>query len=836
MKKSKSMLCLLLSLLMIFSLCSVVSAEEVEANQWEATQKVVVRGQLSANNAGEEVTLMLFKNGEDSVSQSSIGYIGQQTIAEDGSYAFSFKFQGDASQYTARLNMNGKNVDKSITSATVESEIISATVSAKYNFSTVDIAVEMENYFGLADKPYVIIAAAYSEAGALISTEAVQSGVIANGVSSEDAQINIPENAAKVKIFVWSDYARALSYGDLATVSVAGNEPAAVHFIGDSRGMTHGEEDSFPVQGWSYFLDEIFNSNITVYDHSAEGATAASFISSGKWDAVKAELAKGDYVVAALGYEDAMSNTPVIEMETALETLQSDAEAKGAEVIFTTPAPTAGTADENSNLTVYSEAIQSVAEKTHAVCVDVNSLVKKQFSNPELGYQPYDLYYISPAAKTHYTQFKGLSAKAEALLSAGDTAILNERGAKLVADKFAQGLAACTTSLTGYLVDFTDAKAKPVRYREIPQLSYTDSKGSKIKAVLFYGMPYHGSESEVFAYVGVPAGASETNPVPSMVLVHGAAGHAYKDWVELWCSKGYAAISFYWREPSSDYDHKLADGVTPVDYYAGPRRSDISTSVLTGDKADHFMVHATSDISLAYNLINSLPEVKKGETGITGISWGGIISSRGIGEDTRFKFAMPVYGCGNLTLSTGSIHPDSIYDGKYTFANTVKAGMPVFWINGSNDTFFSLHATSQCSYETLSQLCIKNNNGSHSQQHGSGSTGDIPELFAYADYMLKDGTALPTVSKLTMNGRAASFSYESPISITSVKLWYNTTGIVYGNGIGKPGTTAWTSVNITQTADGNITYTVPDDAVGIYFEVKDANGLCRTTDYIESKK
>lgn len=148
-----------------FSLCSVVSAEEVEANQWEATQKVVVRGKLSVNNAGEEVTLMLFKNGEDSVSQSSIGYIGQQTIAEDGSYAFSFKFQGDASQYTARLNMNGKNVDKSITSATVESEIISATVSAKYNFSTVDIAVEMENYFGLADKPYVIIAAGLQRSG-----------------------------------------------------------------------------------------------------------------------------------------------------------------------------------------------------------------------------------------------------------------------------------------------------------------------------------------------------------------------------------------------------------------------------------------------------------------------------------------------------------------------------------------------------------------------------------------------------------------------------------------------------------------------------------------------
>ena len=836
MRKMKGVLCFILSVMIISSFCSVVSAEEVEANKWEATQKVVVRGQLSALDAGKEVTLMLYKSGEEPVSKASIGYIGQQTIAEDGSYAFSFKFQGDASQYMARLNLNGKKVDESITSATVESEVISTTVSAKYNFSTVDIAVEMENYFGLADKPYVIIAAAYSETGALISTNAVKSGIMADGVALEEGQINIPENAAKIKIFVWSDYTRMLPYGDLAEVSVAGDKPAALHFVGDSIGMTYAEEDSFPVQGWSYFLDEIFNENITVSDHSAEGETFASFISSGKWDAVKTELAEGDYVVIALGYEDAVNETPITELETAMAAYKTDAEAKGADVIFTTPAPTVGSTDENDKLTQYSEKIKSFAEKARAVVVDVNTSVKKQYNNPELGYAPYDLYYISPASKTHYLQFKSLSAKAEALLEAGDTTIMNERGAKLIADKFAQELASCATSLTGYLIDSTDSKVKPVRYREIPQLSYTDSNGSDIKAVLYAGMPYHGSETEVFAYVGVPAGASAENPVPSMVLVHGAAGHAYKDWVELWCSKRYAAISFYWREPNgATYDNTLADGVTPVDYYAGPRRSDISTSALSGDKADHFMVHATSDISLAYNLINSLPEVKTGETGITGISWGGIISSRGIGEDTRFKFAMPVYGCGNLTLSQGSIHPDSIYDGKYTFANTVEAGMPVFWINGSNDTFFSLHATSQCSYETLSQLCIKNNNGSHSQQHGSGSTGDIPELFAYADYMLKGGTALPEVSKLSMNGRTASFSYESPIAVSSVKLWYNTTGIVYGNGIGKPGTTAWTSVSIPQTADGNITYTVPDDAVGIYFEVKDANGLCRTTDYIELK-
>lgn len=828
MKKVRSVLCFVLSALLMLSLCSMVSAEEVSASKWEATQKVVVRGQLPATNAGEEVTLMLYKTGE-AVSESSIGYVGQQTIAEDGSYVFSFTFPGDAAEYMARLNLNGKNVEKSITSATVESEVISATVSTQYNFSTVDVAVEMENYFGLKDKPYIIIAASYNEAGALISTQSVKAGTMADGASTEESQVPIPKDAAKVKIFVWSDFARALPYGDSSDVSVAGNEPATVHFIGDSVGMTYSEADCFPVQGWSYFLDEILNENITVVDHSAENLTAAGFVSSGL-DEVVSEISDGDYVIVALGHDDALADTPVSDLETAFDTIKTEAEAAGADVIFTTPVPTVGGDEENGALTLYSEAIKSFAQKTNSVCVDVNSIVNKQYSNPDVGYLPYDLYYISPAAKTHYEQFKPLTDYAEALLSEEDTTILNERGAKLVADKFAQGLATSTTSLTGYLIDSTNPKVKPVRYREIPELSYTDKNGSEIKAVLFYGMPYHGSESEVFAYVGVPAGASEENPVPSMVLVHGAAGHAYKDWVELWCSKGYAAISFYWREPSSDYDHKLADGVTPVDYYAGPRRNDISTSALTGDPADHFMVHATADISIAYNLINSLPEVQKGETGITGISWGGIITSRGIGEDTRFKFAMPVYGCGNLTLSEGSIHPDSIYDGKYTFENTVEAGMPVFWINGTNDTFFSLHATSQCAYDTLSQIRIKNNLG-HSQPVGSGSTGDIPELFAYADYMLKDGPALPEVSKLSMNGREASFSYQSAdTSISEVRLWYNITGIVYSGGTN---TTAWTSEVVPQTNDGNITYMLPDDAVGIYFEVKDEEGLCRTTDYIE---
>ena len=45
MKKARSVLCFVLSALLMLSLCSMVSAEEVSASKWEATQKVVVSRQ-----------------------------------------------------------------------------------------------------------------------------------------------------------------------------------------------------------------------------------------------------------------------------------------------------------------------------------------------------------------------------------------------------------------------------------------------------------------------------------------------------------------------------------------------------------------------------------------------------------------------------------------------------------------------------------------------------------------------------------------------------------------------------------------------------------------------
>ena len=61
------------------------------------------------------------------------------------------------------------------------------------------------------------------------------------------------------------------------------------------------------------------------------------------------------------------------------------------------------------------------------------------------------------------------------------------------------------------------------------------------------------------------------------------------------------------------------------------------------------MYHAVADTVLANSLLRSLPGVDADKVGIMGISWGGVITSTVIGIDDRFAFAIPTYGCGDLS-------------------------------------------------------------------------------------------------------------------------------------------------------------------------------------------
>lgn len=614
-----------------------------------------------------------------------------------------------------------------------------------------------------------------------------------------------------------------------AEESQSAESKPALFIIGDGVAAQQGA-DKYPQQGWGVYMADVVE-NVEVKNYAQNGETLASYMDSESWQEVLSQVTDKDFVMVAFGAESVDPAKSENFYSSYLLKYGLAVKSKGASGIFVTPAAVGGTIDANNRLNPLANSVKSVANSLGFTVADLNGKMRenyKDFYGEEKDGRvktSYDALFLSKSRISYFEQVGTVSDSAKQAEENKDYIHLSETGAKFAANLVAKALYETENPFKQYTKDVSDAKQRTAHYDVI-----TEMKEENVNGIFMDGMEYNGLPTQVFAYVGLPEGASAENPVPAMVLVHGAAGHAYKDWVELWNSKGYAAISFYWREPDSQYDNTMPDGSALV-YTPGPRRSDIDDAVLQGEKEDQFMYHAVSDISLAYNLLNAMPEVQKDQIGLTGISWGGIISSRGMGEDTRFKFAMPVYGCGNLNLSTGTIHPTSIWDGKYTFQNTVDAGMPVFWVNVSNDTFFSLHATTQSALETNSDVLIILGGG-HSQQHGSGSTGEINELFAYADHMLKDGPALPKLSKITLSGRNASFTCESEAGLEKARLIYNTTGMVYGNGAGSQATTQWTTVDLTPRT-GNMSVSVPGDAKGFYVEVTDKNGNRMTTEYLE---
>ncbi len=164
-----------------------------------------------------------------------------------------------------------------------------------------------------------------------------------------------------------------------------------------------------------------------------------------------------------------------------------------------------------------------------------------------------------------------------------------------------------------------------------------------VRAFFYEGPPFQGRPTRVFAYYGAPRVEPGTK-VPALVLIHGGGGSAFDRWVRVWTARGYAAIAMdlCGCVPRGTYGHweRQAQG--------GPPGWDACFDQLAWPPADQWPQQAVSAVLLAHSLVRSFPEVDADRTGVTGISWGGYLTCLVAGVDPRFKFAVPVYGCGFL--------------------------------------------------------------------------------------------------------------------------------------------------------------------------------------------
>lgn len=384
-----------------------------------------------------------------------------------------------------------------------------------------------------------------------------------------------------------------------------------------------------------------------------------------------------------------------------------------------------------------------------------------------------------------------------------------------------------------------------VQFKEIEEFNPDKTGYEHIKAITYDGLEYKGQKTKVFAYIGFPEGASADAKVPAVVLVHGGQGHPFLEWVRQWNDRGYAAIAME------------TTGYFPNAKHAGLNESDTSkftyglhgifeeegyVSAPTGtgypanykELEDQWPYHALAQIILAGNVLRQDERVDTDNIGITGVSWGGVMTTQVIGYDNRFSFAIPVYGSAYLG---NEMRPFDNFESEYTNAlwaaerNLDNATMPILWFSWNDDYYFSIPGT------MISYLHTEEFNDKNSilllgnWNHGHYATWSKQYSYLFADWVTYGKGGFITYDTHP-SGRNISCTIDIPEGVTgdiSAVLYYITEPMTYNrNDKHGKGSNFWCLDQPWQTNDtcltvdsetGVISGVIPDEAMGYYIQL-----------------
>ena len=376
---------------------------------------------------------------------------------------------------------------------------------------------------------------------------------------------------------------------------------------------------------------------------------------------------------------------------------------------------------------------------------------------------------------------------------------------------------------------------------EIPQY---DMKSSAdwygVKAIWYEGASYQGLKTKVFALIGYPE-IKENEKVPAIVLVHGGGGHPYAEWIRRWNERGYAAIAIdttgYFpkrefqgvvgTEKAGDGDkfaRELYGELEEVGYTVGPDNGGMQDFHLPQE--EQWMYHAVIDTILAHNILRNDSHIDSKKIGISGISWGGVVTSIAIGYDLRYAFAIPIYGSGYLDCLPAPTLPrvfgkpevKKYWNAADKFSSV---SYPVFWMCFCEDTCFNFVANSM-SYEATKEegayLSIKRGMG-HSHIEGWIQK----EGYRFADKVLCGELPFPSCVTEPNGFGEILFTVDIPEDYDNIsaKVCYITKPIEYGEK--NQLLNEWKSTEL-QICDGVVKGNVPNDAYGYFVEFKGSVG------------
>lgn len=332
------------------------------------------------------------------------------------------------------------------------------------------------------------------------------------------------------------------------------------------------------------------------------------------------------------------------------------------------------------------------------------------------------------------------------------------------------------------------------KYRYVNEFK-PDAPYENVYAIVYDGVNYLNKKTKIFAYLGFPNDLKKEEKRKAIVLVHGGGGHAFLSWVKIWNDLGYIAIAmntagdFPLIKNAWDTERK-EDGKTSKRELNGIFEENgyveiPTTAPLTNGDEDisyqRYYHYVTSAI-LASNILFSLPNVDPLKVGITGISWGGVITSTIIGYDNRYAFAIPIYGSAYLSESMFEPWKTSFKDEKVrelwaSERNLKNAKMPILWLCWNDDCCFSINSNSKSFLATY-----KNNDRTvysavNNMLHSHIDGWKMKESYIFAASVIDGGVTLTKIiGDYNSKDINLKLDYDSRVDVEKIKakLYYLT--------------------------------------------------------------
>ncbi|EDM26037.1 prolyl oligopeptidase family protein [Lentisphaera araneosa HTCC2155] len=368
-------------------------------------------------------------------------------------------------------------------------------------------------------------------------------------------------------------------------------------------------------------------------------------------------------------------------------------------------------------------------------------------------------------------------------------------------------------------------------YSQIPEIiPASEYSRPGVEALYFTNEPYKGKETRVFSYMGMPY-LKEGQNCPAMVLIHGGGGTAFEQWVRLWNQRGYAAIAI---DTCGSRPDPTAHHSSPHlrDEFSGPEGWHNSFHQMSDPLEDQWQYHAVTALLRAHTLLATQPGVDPKRIGVSGISWGGYLTSLIMGIDFRYSAAIQVYGCGFIT--DNSTWKDQKYEGASEAEMLLwrkqwdpmhylpNSNMPTLWVTGTNDFAYPLDSF-QKSYNSVpgtTDLVLI-----HEMEHGHEAGWAPEEIQTFTDSLFRDCTPLAQVISYKVQNWVIKASFESARPLIRAEILFTrATGMWQDR-----------KFNVMEAEINNNTVSVeiPDMTTVVFLNVYDDRGLVCSSPHIE---